>query len=293
MQFDQQRRNAFKLPALGLAAGAMASVSVASSVSGAKAQAEPGGLLRTILDRGHLTVGTGSTNAPWHFEDTSGKLVGMDIAMARILSQALFDDPEKVEYVREDPASRIPNILAGKVDVVIQFMLTTGARAQQIAFSRPYYVEGVALLTSASSDVKTFEQLKSGGSGISVSVLQNADADDLVHQALPEATSVQLDTQANVIQALDAGRVSAACVDLSTVRWLVARNPDRYLDSGHSYQTQLYGAGVRQEETEWLQFINTVFTVAIHGHNNAIYDAAFKEYFGQTPPARVPGFPTI
>ena len=44
-----------------------------------------GSLLRTVLDRGHLIVGTGSTNAPWHFEDEQGKLVGMDIAMARIL----------------------------------------------------------------------------------------------------------------------------------------------------------------------------------------------------------------
>lgn len=293
MDIDHGRRGALKLPALGFAIGALATAASVAGVKEAKAQASAGGLLRTVLDRGKLIVGTGSTNAPWHFEDETGNLVGMDIAMAQILAKALFDDANAVEFVREDPAARIPNILAGKVDVVLQFMLTTGARAQQIAFSRPYYVEGVALLTSAKAEIRTYEQLKAAGSSVKVSVLQNADADNLVRQALPDAEPMQLDTQANVIQALDAGRAAAAAVDLSTVRWLVAQNPDRYADSGHSYQTQLYGAGVRQDETEWLQFINTVFAVAIHGHDNAIYDAAFEKYFGQKPPARVPGFPTI
>ena len=35
---------------------------------------------------------------------------------------------------------------------------------------------------------------------------------------------MQLDTQANVIQAMESGRADTAVVDLSTVRWLVARN---------------------------------------------------------------------
>ena len=43
--------------------------------------------LQQVLSRGKLIVGTGSTNAPWHFEDEKGELVGMDIAMARILGQ--------------------------------------------------------------------------------------------------------------------------------------------------------------------------------------------------------------
>ena len=65
----------------------------------------------------HLIVGTGSTNAPWHFEDEAGKLVGMDITMAKILAKGLFDDETKVEYVLQDPAQRIPNIVTGKVNI--------------------------------------------------------------------------------------------------------------------------------------------------------------------------------
>src|SRR6218665_1491275 len=47
--------------------------------------------LQKVLDRGHLIVGTGSTNVPWHFKDASGKLVGFDIAMGKIIATAILD----------------------------------------------------------------------------------------------------------------------------------------------------------------------------------------------------------
>src|SRR5262250_236773 len=145
MSMGSNRRDVLKLGGLGAAAGlATLGASAASLLSPARAyaQAKSDSLLRTVLDRGKLLVGTGSTNAPWHFEDDKGQLTGMDITMARVLAKGLFDDPTKVEFVKQDPAARIPNITTGKVDIVIQFMTISPARAQLVAFSRPYYVEG-------------------------------------------------------------------------------------------------------------------------------------------------------
>jgi len=259
----------------------------------AYAQAQPTSLLRTVLDRKKLIVGTGSTNAPWHFEDEKGQLVGMDIAMARIVAQGLFDDPTKVEFVKQDPAARIPNITTGKVDIVIQFMTVTAQRAQLVAFSRPYYLEGVALLTSTKGKLKTHKQLLAAGKAARVSVLQNVFADKMVKAGLPQATVMQLDTQANAIQALDSGRADAAAIDLSTVRWLVKRNPNAYLDSGHGWWPQLYSAAVRQGDPDWLNWVNTTFAVAIFASEGELYDQALEDFFGQKPPVRKPGFPPI
>ncbi|TIT78591.1 MAG: transporter substrate-binding domain-containing protein, partial [Mesorhizobium sp.] len=250
-------------------------------------------VLRTALDRGKLIVGTGSTNAPWHFENDAGELVGMDITMGRILAKGLFDDPTKVEFVTQDPAQRIPNVTTNKVDITIQFMTMNAQRSQLIHFSRPYYVEGVALLTLPGSENKTFDKLLAGGSATRVSILQNVDAETSVHYALPQAQVMQIDTQANVLQALESKRVDAAAVDLSTVRWLASRNPDKYFDAGKSWYSMLYGAALRQGDLDWLTFVNQTFTIAMFGHETALYDAAFKEYFGQEPPPRHPGFPVI
>ena len=297
MSASQDRRDVLKLGGLGIAAGVESGLAAEATnllaPNQAYAQAQPASLLRTVLDRKKLLVGTGSTNAPWHFEDEKGQLTGMDIAMARILAKGLFDDPTKVEFVKQDPAARVPNITTGKVDIVIQFMTNSPARAQLVAFSRPYYVEGAALLTSPKGKLKTHKQLLAAGKSAKASVLQNVDADKLVHQGLPQAQVMQLDTQANVIQALDSGRVDAAVVDLSTVRWLVKRNPNGYIDAGYSYYPMLYGAAMRQGDLDWLTWVNTTFNVAMFGHQTEIYDQAFEDFFGQKPPFRKPGFPPI
>ena len=169
--------------------------------------------------------------------------------MAQILATGLFADATKVEFVQQDPAARIPNITTDKVDITIQFMTISSNRAQLVNFSRPYYVEGVALLTLPGADGKNFDQLKAMGTAARVSILQNVGAEEGVHEVLPEAVVIQLDTQANVIQALESQRVDAAAVDLSTVRWMVARTPDKYADAGKWWRTMLYGAALPQRRS--------------------------------------------
>ncbi|MBA1141158.1 transporter substrate-binding domain-containing protein [Mesorhizobium neociceri] len=287
---DASKRDFLKL---GMAGLATAGVMTAVSAEKAAAQAATDSVLRTALDRGKLIVGTGSTNAPWHFENDAGELVGMDITMGHILAKGLFDDPTKVEFVMQDPAQRIPNVTTNKVDITIQFMTMTAQRSQLINFSRPYYVEGVALLTLPTAENKTFDKLLAGGSATRISILQNVDAEANVHLVLPESQVMQIDTQANVLQALESKRVDAAAVDLSTVRWLASRNPDKYFDAGKSWFSMLYGAALRQGDLDWLAFVNTTFATAMFGHETALYDAALKDYFGLEPPARHPGFPVI
>jgi polar amino acid transport system substrate-binding protein len=217
----------------------------------------------------------------------------MDITMGRILAKGLFDDATKVEFVKQDPAQRVPNVVTGKVDISIQFMTMSSQRSQLINFSRPYYVEGVALLTRPDADNKTFDKLLAAGSATRVSILQNVDAESGVHKVLPEAQVMQIDTQANVLQALEAKRVDAAAVDLSTVRWLVSRDPNRYFDAGKTWNAMLYGAALKQGDLDWLQFVDSCFSIAMFGHENELYDAGFKDFFGLEPPVRKPGFPSI
>jgi polar amino acid transport system substrate-binding protein len=220
-------------------------------------------------------------------------LVGMDIAMARILAAGLFDDDTKIEFVRQEPDARIPNVTTGKVDITIQFMTVTPGRAQLVNFSRPYYVEGIALLTKPGSEREKFDALLAGDSATKVSILQNVDAEQSVHAVLPKAEVLQIDNQANVIQALDSSRVDAAAVDLSTVWWLAKRAPDKYADAGKKWFSMLYSAALRQGDLDWLRFVNTTWDVAMFGHQNQIFDKAFFDYFGLQPPTREPGFPKI
>lgn len=247
--------------------------------------------LDEVLARGHLIVGTGSTNAPWHFKGEGDVLQGFDIDIAKIVAKGLFDDAEKVEFVLQASDARIPNVVTDKVDITCQFMTVTAARAQQIAVTIPYYREGVGLMLPTNSSYADYAALKAAGSAVTISVLQNVYAEELVHQALPEAKVDQYDAQDLIYQALDAGRADAAATDQSSIAWLLVQQPGKYKDGGYGWSPQTYSCAVKRGDQEWLNFVNTALHEAMTGVEFNTYAASFKKWFGvDLPPPKI-GFP--
>lgn len=269
---------------------AVASLLATTIVSVPSANATQG-ILKDILSRGKLIVGTGSGNPPFHFLDTSGKLVGMDVDISKAIAKGLFGDENKVEFVQQASDSRIPNIVTGKVDITCQFMTVTTGRAQQVAFTNPYYREGVGLLLKKGGKYKNFAALQKAGSSARISILQNVTADEYVKKALPKAKVLQYAETALIYTAVDAGRADAAAADQSAIAWLVANNPTKYVDSGYGWMPQTYSCALKQGDQVWLNFVNQVLNEAMSGVDFDAYSASFKKWFGVTlPPPRI-GFP--
>jgi polar amino acid transport system substrate-binding protein len=247
--------------------------------------------LQEVLDRGKLMVGTGSTNAPWHFQDEDGNLVGFDIDMAKLVAKGLFDDPEAVEFVIQSSDARIPNLATDKVDITCQFMTVTPGRAQQVEFTIPYYREGVGLLLMADGKYADYDALKAGGGDVSVSVLQNVYAEEMVHAALPEAAVDQYESVDLMYQALNSGRADAAATDQSSLAWFMTQSPGRYQDAGYGWNPQSYSCGLKPGDQRWLNFVNAVFHEAMTGVDFNTYAESFKQWFGvDLDPPQI-GFP--
>ena len=260
-------------------------------VAAGPAMAQNASKLDEVLDRGHLIMGTGSTNAPWHFKSADGNLQGFDVDMGRIIAKALFGDPDKIEYVIQSSDARIPNLTTGKVDVTCQFMTVTGERAQQVAFTIPYYREGVGLMMKADGAYADYAALKSGGSDVTVSVLQNVYAEDMVHAALPEASVDQYESVDLIYQALESGRADAAATDQSSLAWYMTQNPGRYVDAGYGWNPQSYSCAVARGDSDWLQFVSTALHEAMTGVEFGFYAQSFKTWFGvELAPPQI-GFP--
>jgi len=270
-----------KLSTLGIAAAIV-------SLSGGIALADK---LQDVLDRGYLIAGSGSTNAPWHFKDVNNELVGFDIDMLRLIAKGLFDDPTKIEFVNQSGDARVPNLATDKVDVTCQFMTVTAGRAQQVEFTIPYYREGVGLMMMANGKYANYDALLAAGSKVTISVLQNVYAEEMVHAALPDATVDQYDSVDLIYQALNSGRSDAAATDQSSLSWFMARNPGRYLDAGYGWNPQSYSCAVKPGDQRWLNFVNTILHEAMTGVEFNSYAASFKQWFGkQLPPPQI-GFP--
>lgn len=247
--------------------------------------------LDSVLARGKLIVGTGSTNAPWHFQGADGKLQGFDIDIARMVAKGLFNDPGKVEFVVQSSDARIPNLLTDKVDMSCQFITVTASRAQQVAFTLPYYREGVGLLLPANSKYKEIDDMKAAGDSVTVAVLQNVYAEELVHQALPKAKVDQYDSVDLMYQAVNSGRADAAATDQSSVKYLMVQNAGRYRSPAFAWSPQTYACAVKRGDQDWLNFVNTTLHEAMTGVEFPTYAASFKQWFGVDLPSPAIGFP--
>jgi polar amino acid transport system substrate-binding protein len=247
--------------------------------------------LDSVLARGKLIVGTGSTNAPWHFQGADGKLQGFDIDIGHMIAKGLFNDPSKVEYVVQSSDARIPNLLTDKVDISCQFITVTASRAQQVAFTLPYYREGVGLLLPANSKYKEVDDMNAAGDGLTVAVLQNVYAEELVHQALPKAKVDQYDSVDLMYQAVNSGRADAAATDQSSVKYLMVQNPGRYRSPAYAWSPQTYACAVKRGDQDWLNFVNTTLHEAMTGVEFPTYAASFKQWFGVDLPTPAIGFP--
>ncbi len=248
--------------------------------------------LQDVLGRGKLVVGTGTGNPPWHFRDEKGDMAGFDVDIAKIVAKGLFGDDTKVEFVNQGSDARIPNIVTDKVDITCQFMTVTAERAQQVNFTIPYYREGVGLMLAAGGKYKTHDEMKSAGNSVTVSVLQNVYAEDMVHQALPEAKVDQYESVDLAYQALNSGRADAVATDSSSVKWFMKQNPEKYADAGFGWGPQTYACGVKRGEADWLNFVNTALHEAMTGVEFETYAKSFETWFGERPPAPQIGFPS-
>jgi len=255
----------------------------------AHALASQSSKINEVLKRGHVIVGTGSQNPPWHSDNAQGTLIGMDIAMGQILSTGLFSKPDRVQFLRQDADARVPNLLSNKVDIVIQFMTVNALRAQLVAFSIPYYTEADNFLFLANSPYSSNKSLI--GHHATISGLQNVDLVSTVKGVVPDATILALPSQGSVILALETGRAQAAFVDLSTTRYLSQLFPKKFKASHTPFNPNNYAAAMAPTDQLWINFVNTVFREAITGLTWQSYAAAFKTYFGVSLRAPSAGLP--
>lgn len=289
------RRDWLKVSAAGAAAAGVG-VLAAAAAGSASAQTfdTSKSKLYEVLKRGKLIVGTGSTNPPWHFEDASGKLQGMDIDLARLIAKNLFEDPDKVEFVIQGSDARIPSLITNKVDVVVQWMTITPGRAQQVEFTIPYYREGVGLLLMAGDrgKYKSFDEVKAAGDGATVGAMQNVFIEDWIHEALPQAKVDQFDSPESTLQALNARRVDAYLADQSAIRWLIRQFPDRYLDGGYGWKPNSYASAVKPGDPIWLNWVNSVYKEAMMGVDFNYFADSYRKWFGIEVATPKVGFPT-
>lgn len=168
--------------------------------------------LDTILARGYLIVGVRESWQPLSFRDRDGNLVGLEIDIARGLAEAIFDDPEAVEFTVVANTDRLPAVLEDRVDVAIAGVTLTASRQRLVSFSPPYYLDGAAVLVHDPrySRLEDLQQQRLG-------VLQGSSTVAVVRYLLPRATLTPLFSYREALNRLSSGQIDAFAGDITVL----------------------------------------------------------------------------
>ena len=133
---------------------------LASACSPGGEEQTTGDTLENIKQREKIVVGVKTDYTPYGFIDKNGKNAGLEIDIAKYITNELLGSQEKVEFVPVVASNRIEFLKQGKIDLVIATMTKTPEREKIIDFSEEYYSAGTGLLTRKDSGIEEWDDLK-------------------------------------------------------------------------------------------------------------------------------------
>lgn len=239
--------------------------------------------LDVVLERGKLVVAALSPTPPFAFTDDKGQLVGFDIDIARLVAEALFKDPNKIEFVVVTGEGRWPAIESGRADVGVGGTTTYPDRAIRVAFTRPFIDSGISILVTKKSGIKSLADLNSDKH--TVANLNNPQMADRAKKFFPKAKTLTFDTPSAEFLAVQSGRANALQIDTAVAEYFANTNKDQYdVLSQMLTPSQNNGFYLKPGDFKWWLFLDTTVGELRSGSWYPRYVEVYQKWFGKNPP---------
>jgi len=241
--------------------------------------------LERIQQTGVVRIGIYGDQAPWSAVDARGQNVGYDVDVARLIGEALG---ARVEFLMQDVASRIPNLLTNKVDLQMAVMGMYPERAKAVQYSKPYAGQQIVLFASKKHRISHIEDARN----LRIGVPRSAAQDVAITKLLGDISNIRrFNDNSAVIQALVSGQVDAIGGDTSYRVMLNHASPGHDYEQKVVFNEQWQGIATRPGDkkiNEWLnQFIDAIKA-------DGRLEAISQKYLAQglpTFPESLPGIP--
>lgn len=214
----------------------------------------PGSTMAAIAARGRLIVGTDIGSNPFSFRDPlTGDIQGFDVDIAHEIADAIFGDPNRVEFRVLSSADRTQALRDGTVDVVVKTMSITCDRLRDVSFSTPYYVAYQRILAPRSSGITDVADL----AGKRVCAARGSTSIGRIQAEQPAAHLITTTTWADCLVMLQQNEVDAVSTDDAILAGLAAQDP--WVEVvGPGLGAEYYGVGIPKGHDDMVRFVNGV-----------------------------------
>lgn len=212
-----------------------------------------GSTMDEIRDRGVLIVGVSADTLLMSSRNPlTGQIEGFDVDMARYVADAIFGDPDKVQFRVITAGQRIDVLSNHEVDMVVRAFTINCSRWQDIAFSAEYYHSGQQVLVAKGSDVAGLDDLSGARVCAPAGTTTLSRLDEY-----PSITAVPASTHTACLALFQEGEVDAITGDDTVLAGLAAQDP--YAEVvGSPISDEPYGIGMPADHEDMVRFVNAV-----------------------------------
>ncbi|MEU4362515.1 glutamate ABC transporter substrate-binding protein [Promicromonospora sp. NPDC023987] len=257
---------------------------VASLAPDGSPEVTSGSTMAEIRDRGFLRVGVSADTLLMGSRDPfTSDIEGFDIDVARQVADAIFGDPDAIQYRVITSGDREAVLQDHEVDIVTRAFTINCERWENIAFSAEYYHAGQKLLVPSTSDVAGIDDL----SGQRVCAPEGTTTLERLGEwegveAVPAATHT------TCLVLFQQGAVDAITGDDTVLAGFAAQDPYAKV-VGDPVSDEPYGVGIPADQPDLVRFVNGVLEDMVDGGQwEESYERWLGDALGPAPTAPKP-----
>jgi glutamate transport system substrate-binding protein len=225
-----------------------------------------------IQAAGEIKIGVKYDVPPFGFKNPqTDEIEGFDVDLGKAIADKLGVEPNFIEAISDN---RIPFLQDGTVDLVLSTMTINAERDQEIDFSEPYYIASGRILTPQDSDIAGVDDL----AGKKVCTALGSTYEETLKEQAPDADLRLVDSYSECLELVQNGAVDAVSTDDVILTGMIIQDDTLKLVEGEELTTEPYGAGLKDGDTEFKEFVDGVLEEYKSGGGWA---EAYEKWVGQ------------
>jgi len=230
-----------------LIAGGCASLGVGKSSKPSQSH------LTRIVESGVMRVGMSGEQPPLNMTSKTGEILGLDVALARVLAAAIGVRAEIVQV----PFPRLIDALEkDEIDLIMSGMTITAQRNLRVVFVGPYYVSGQSLLSKSTALLGSKPDALNEPK-VRLAALRSSTSQTWAQRTVPKATLTLTQSIDEGIQLVITDQVDAFVADQEICYFAMLRHPNAGLATrAEPFTVEPIGIALPPDEPQLMNLIS-------------------------------------
>ncbi len=226
------------------------------------------------LKNNKLRIAVDTTYPPMEFESDDGKIIGMDVDLAREIAKILKVD---VEFIVMPWDGVLAGLAGNRYDIIMSSMNITPERSLQVNFV-PYFSMGqVFVVKKSGKPVKNEKDLAGRVIAVQADTTSFNALEGFKKSGIPIKEIKAFKGATETFSALAANQVDSIITDEAVGLYYAGLDPKTFVISGEAMKPEPIGIAVKKTDTQLLQaLIAAVKTIKSNGTYARIYKQWLK-----------------